>query len=196
MAELVRCFIAIELPESISQELAVLVSALKKRSPDVVKWVDPGGIHLTLKFLGNVDSDRIDEITLAIEESVHGTPPFRLEVKDVGAFPNLDRGQVVWVGVTGELDKLAALQDRIERNTEQLGFPREERGFTPHLTLGRVRNYTLPEDRRKLGKILAVTTFAAAATLQVESVCLVKSQLTPRGAIYTPLCTTLLKAGG
>lgn len=191
--ELIRSFIAIELPPAVKQELTTLEGVLKKRSPLVVRWVDPQGIHLTLKFLGDVASDRIDEINMAIDEATQGLSPFRLELQEVGAFPNLDRAQVVWVGMKGELDKLAYLQKQIESNTEQLGFPREERAFTPHLTLGRVRNYTSPDDRKKLGQILAQTPFASSQIITVESVNLMKSQLTNSGAIYTQLYASQLK---
>jgi 2'-5' RNA ligase len=192
-AELIRSFIAIELPSTVKQELTTLEGVLKKRSSQVVRWVDPQGIHLTLKFLGDVASDRIDEINMAIDEVTQGLSPFRLELQEVGAFPNLNRVQVVWVGMKGELDKLAYLQKQIESNTEQLGFPREERAFTPHLTLGRVRNYTSPDDRKKLGQILSQTPFASSQIITVDSVNLIKSQLTNLGAIYTRLYSSPLK---
>ena len=116
---------------------------------------------------------------LAIEESAQGTTPFQLEVRGVGAFPNLERPQVLWVGVKGELEKIAQLQKRIESNTEQLGFPRESRAFSPHLTLGRVRDEAGPNERRRLGKLLADTTFTAFHNIDVDAVNLMKSQLTP-----------------
>ena len=193
MSELIRSFIAIELPPVVKQELTTLEGTLKKRCPDAVRWVDPQGIHITLKFLGNVDSDKIDEINMAIDEATQGLNPFQLELHEVGAFPNLNRVQVVWVGTKGELDKLAYLQKQIESNTEQLGFPREDRAFTPHLTLGRVRNYTSPDDRKKLGQILSQTTFNSSQVITVDSVNLMKSQLTGAGAIYTRLYASQLK---
>ena len=129
MAESIRSFIAIELPQAVKQELTDLESLLKKQLPAVVKWVGPEGIHLTLKFLGAVDADRVDEVKMAIDEAVQGVMPFGLEVRDVGAFPNLSRVQVIWVGVKGELDKLMYLQKQVESNMEQLGFPRRGEGF-------------------------------------------------------------------
>jgi len=196
MAESIRSFIAIELPGTIKRELTDLEALLKKRCPDVVKWVAPEGIHLTLKFLGAVDADRIDEVKMGMDEAVSGLAPFGLEVQEVGAFPNLNRVQVIWVGVKGELDKLMYLQKQVESNMEQLGFPREERAFTAHLTLGRVRNYTSPDDRRKIGQVLGQTSFASANSIKVESVNLMKSQLTPQGAIYTRLYAAGLKSEG
>jgi 2'-5' RNA ligase len=193
MAESVRCFVAIELPETVRRELSDLEAVFKKRCPPVVKWVEPASIHLTLKFLGAVDADRVEEVQMAIDEAVPGVAPFSLEVREVGAFPNLTRVQVIWVSMKGELDKLAYLQKQIESNMEQLGFAREERAFTAHLTLGRVRNYTSPEDQRKIGQVLSGTTFASSNPVRVESVNLMKSQLTPNGAIYTRLYAAPLK---
>lgn len=115
-------------------------------------------------------------------------------MREVGAFPNLNRVQVVWVGVKGELDKLMYLQKQVESNTEQLGFAREERAFTAHLTLGRVRNYTSPDDRRKIGQILAATPLISQNRITVETVDLMESQLTPGGAIYTRLYAASLKS--
>ncbi len=191
MAELIRSFIAIELPATVKQELTTLEDILKKRCPQVVRWVDPQSIHVTLKFLGDVDSDRIDEINMAIDEATHGMSPFHLELKDLGVFPNLNRVNIIWVGATGDLDKLIFLQKQIESNMEQLGFTREDRDFTPHLTLGRVRDYTSPDDRKKIGQILSQIAFASAQVIIVNSVNLVKSQLTNTGAIYTHLYTSM-----
>jgi 2'-5' RNA ligase len=190
---LIRAFIAVELPSGLKNELAELETQLKKASPPVVKWVEPNSIHVTLKFLGEISEDSIEELMLAIEETAQGILPFQLEVRGVGAFPNLERPQVLWTGVKGELEKIAQLQKRIESNTEQLGSPRESRAFSPHLTLGRVRDEAGPNERRRLGKLLADTTFTALHNIDVDAVNLMKSQLTPGGAIYSCIGSVKLK---
>ena len=190
---LIRAFIAIELPAELKNELTVLEAQLKKNSPPVVKWVDPNSIHITLKFLGEIATDSIDEVMLAIEEAVQGIAPFELEVRELGAFPSLDRAQVIWVGVKGELEKIAQLQKNIEANAEQLGFSRESRAFSPHLTLGRLRDEARPNDRQRLGKLLTNTTFTALHNVNVNAVNLMKSQLTPTGPIYTCIGSVKLK---
>ncbi len=190
---LIRAFIAVELPEALKKELADLETQLQKNSPSVVKWVDPTSIHITLKFLGSVSEDSIDELMLVIEESVQGLTPFQLQVSEVGAFPNMNSVQVVWVGVKGELARIRELQTRIEANSEQLGFPRESRYFTPHLTLGRVRNEATLNERQRLGKLLSETKFTAMNNIAVNAVNLMKSQLTRTGAIYT--CIGSVKLG-
>ncbi len=193
MAELIRSFIAIELPAAVKQELTTLEDILKKRCPQVVRWVDPQNIHVTLKFLGDVDSDRVDEINMAIDEATQGMSPFHLELKDLGVFPNLNKVNIIWVDAKGDLDKLTYLQKQIESNMEQLGFTREDRDFTPHLTIGRVRDYASPDDRKKIGQILSQTAFASAQVITVGSVNLMKSQLTNTGAIYTRLYASMFK---
>ena len=190
---LIRAFIAVELPAELKRELAELEAQLKKNSPPVVKWVDPNNIHITLKFLGEISEDSIEELMLAIEEAAQGILPFQLEVRGVGAFPNLERPQVLWTGVKGELEKIAQLQERIESNTEQLGFPRESRAFSPHLTLGRVRNEARPNERHRLGKLLTDTSFTATNNIDVHAVDLMRSHLTPTGAIYSCVSSVKLK---
>ena len=193
-SELIRAFIAISLPDTLKKELDELEKILKRRCPDVIKWVEPVSIHLTLVFLGQTTDDKIEEINFGIEDATSGISPMKLTVKDVGAFPGLNRAQVIWVGLQGELSLLAALQQRITNNMEQLGFPKEERSFSPHLTLGRVRNYTSPEDRQKIGKVLSEIKFESAHTINVNEINLMQSKLTPAGAIYTKLSGTPLKS--
>ncbi|MEE9520826.1 MAG: RNA 2',3'-cyclic phosphodiesterase [Dehalococcoidales bacterium] len=191
--EQVRCFIAIELPDELKAGLTQLQSRLKMGEQPWVKWVDPYSIHLTLKFLGSVAVDRIDEITGAIEESARGMSPFYLEVKELGVFPNLRRVQVAWVGVSGEVDKLGQLQQRIESNLARLGFAPESRPFTPHLTLARLRDRALPDERQRFGQLIVSTGFEAAYTIEVDAINLMRSQLTREGAIYSQISSIGLK---
>ncbi len=183
--EQVRSFIAIELPEELKLGLTQLEAKLKSDELPQVKWVDPYGIHLTLKFLGNVAVNMLGDITRAIEASVQGIPPFRLEVKELGVFPNLRRVQVAWVGIGGEVDKLGQLQQRIESNLVPLGFPPESRPFMPHLTLARLRDWASLAERQRFGQLIAITKFEAAHIIEVDAINLMKSQLTKEGAIYS-----------
>lgn len=191
--EQVRSFIAIELPDEVRQELSQLQAKLKHGKQPSVKWVDPYGIHLTLKFLGNVPVDRIGDITGAMEEAAQGISPFRLQVKDLGVFPNLRRVQVVWVGIIGEVDRLCQLQQRIDSNLSTLGFAPETRRFTPHLTLARVRERASPDERQRFGQLIADTRFEADFVFEVDAVSLMRSQLTREGAIYSQINSVALK---
>jgi 2'-5' RNA ligase len=182
-----RCFIAIELPEEIKAGLFRLQAKLKSGAQCPVKWVDPYSIHLTLKFLGNVNAGMTSQITEVVAEAAQGTSPFQLEIKGLGVFPNPRRVQVAWVGVSGEVDKLLQLQKGVETNLARLGFAPEPRAFTPHLTIARVRDQASPDERQKLGELIASTNFEAAHTFKVNALSLMRSQLTREGAIYSQL---------
>lgn len=183
--EQVRAFIAIELPDEVRAELGRLQARLKSGGSAGVKWVDPHSIHLTLQFLGSVDVDMLPEISRAIEEACRGVSSFRLKVKGVGAFPNLRLVQVVWVGVSGEFDRLSHLQKRLESNLARLGFAPESRPFTPHLTLARVRQQAGLDERQRLGQMIAGTGFEVAGDIKVETISLMRSELTGAGPIYS-----------
>ena len=191
--EQIRSFIAIELPDEIKSGLTEIQNQLKTGKPYPVKWVNPYGIHLTLQFLGNIAADKTDAITKAIEAATQGMLPFHLEVKGLGVFPNFNRVQVVWVGVEGEVDQLRQLQKRIESNLASLGFAPESRTFKPHLTLARLRESASPLERHNFGQLIADTRFEATHSFRVDSVNLMKSQLTREGAIYSQISSVKLK---
>jgi len=193
--EQIRSFIAIELPSELNRGLGQLEALLKSGLPPWVKWVDPDSIHLTLKFLGNITIHQTDEITKLMAESARGMPPFHLEVKDLGVFPNLKRVQIVWVGISGEVDKLGQLQQKIDSNLARLGFIPESRPFTPHLTLARLHNQASLDERQRFGQLIASTKFEGG-TIKVEAISLMRSQLTREGAIYSRLSLVDLKKGG
>jgi 2'-5' RNA ligase len=190
--EQVRAFIAIELPEELKAALTRWRERLKSGSQAPVKWVDPNSIHLTLKFLGNISTDMTGRITALLEDAVRGISPFHLEASGTGVFPNLKRVQVVWVGVSGEVDRLRQLQQRIDSSLASLGFVAESRPFTPHLTLARLRDHATPDERQKLGQLITSTSFDTAYGIEVDAVNLMRSQLTPQGAIYSRISTVKL----
>jgi 2'-5' RNA ligase len=190
--EPVRSFIAIKLPDELKLRLAQLETELKRDEPPGVKWVSPDSIHLTLKFLGNIAAGRIEAVTGAMEESARGIAPFRLRARGLGVFPNLQRAQVAWVGIDGEVGRLSQLQKQLESNLARLGFTPESRAFTPHLTLARLKNYASLDERQSFGRLIASREFAAG-DIEVEAVSLMKSQLTRSGAIYSRLSSVRLK---
>ena len=183
--EQVRSFIAIELPDTVKTALTQLQSKLKSGKSLPVNWVNPYSIHLTLKFRGNVELARIGDITRALEAAAQGIPPFHLYVKGLGVFPSLKRVQVAWVGLGGEIEQLGRLQQHIESNLTPLGFTPESRSFTPHLTLARLRDHASPGERQDFGQLIADTRFETVYDFGVDSVNLMKSQLTREGAIHS-----------
>ncbi len=185
--EQIRSFIAVELPDEVKEGLVRLRGELGSDKHRFVKWVSPEGVHLTIKFLGNIASGRVNDITQAMEEASRGITPFSLEIAGLGAFPNLRQARVLWVGVAGEIDKLSELQRRIDSALVARGFAAEDRPFVPHLTLARIRQGTSPQERKSFGQVVESTMFEDRYRVQVDDVSLMKSQLTPVGAVYTRL---------
>ncbi len=193
-AETVRSFIALELPGDLRKKLGQLQERLKTDNTRI-KWTDPGSIHLTLKFLGDVPLAGIDPITRAMAEAAGEVPPFKLETREVGVFPNLKRVQVVWLGLAGEVDKLARLYQLLEARLARLGFTPESRPFTPHLTLARLGNKVSPDERRSVGELITGTRAGLVCTIAVDAVSLMKSRLTREGAIHSRISSATLKEG-
>ncbi len=191
--EQIRSFIAIELPGEVKQALARLQGRLREGSLTPVRWVDLGSIHLTLKFLGNIDTNITSKISAVLEEAARGVPPFKLEISRLGVFPNVRRVQVVWVGITGDVGSLGRLHKNIEAGLRPLGFAAESRSFTPHLTIGRVRDRARPEERQDLGRLIERISVDTGCVLNVTTVHLMKSQLTREGPVYSRLGSVELK---
>lgn len=190
--EQIRSFIAIELPQEVKPGLHRLQKELKSPEHTFVKWVAPEGIHLTLKFLGNISPQKVTEITRVMEQASLGVSPFQLEIAEVGAFPNMRQPRVLWLGIRGEVDKLVAWQQRIDNGLAPLGFAKETRPFTPHLTLARLREGVSPRDRRDFGELVMKTPTEVNYKVRVSSLILMRSQLLPGGAVYSRLAEVKL----
>jgi 2'-5' RNA ligase len=185
---MIRCFVAIDLPNSTRNALRQVGERLRGRAPhDSVRWVRVEGVHLTLKFLGNVAETDLPEIKAALARVARQHGPFAFTVGGVGCFPNVRRPRVVWVGVEEETGSLAALQRDVEKGLIPLGFEAEKRAFHPHLTLGRTRRGLRSGDQRRLGEIIAAAGVGELDRIQVDSYRLIRSDLRPSGAVYTPL---------
>ena len=192
-AGVVRAFIAIELPDEARRDLAHLQEKLKQACGYCpAKWVAPGSIHLTLNFLGDVPLPKLEDIKSAVAQAGLASRPFELALGGLGAFPNLERPHVVWVGLDGDLDRLVKMQKHLEELLAKLGFPPENRPFSPHLTLARVRDEASPADRKKLGQVIGATVRENNCSIPVHSISLIKSQLTPAGPVYTVLFSASL----
>lgn len=184
-----RLFIAIELPGEIKKELVKVQAQLKKAEVDA-SWIRAEGMHLTLKFLGEVAEQRVPEILSHLRKALEGAGPLRLEVKGVGTFPNPKNARVVWIGLSGDSEKLMRLQLAVERAMSLPGMEREERKFTPHLTLGRVKHIRA---REQWTTTLDQLKDISLPGFDVASVSLMKSELKPSGAVYTEMGRTELK---
>jgi 2'-5' RNA ligase len=173
-----RLFVAINPPEAVRERIGAGTAELRRL--DGVRWVDPDALHITLKFIDALAEGRADEVAASLRRVAAGHAPFDVELSGVGAFPSLRRPRVVWVGI-GPIPKLARLHREIEAALEELGIEREERGFSAHITLGRVRRGSAVDARR-------LESFARRAVIggswRVESVELMESCLRPTGAVY------------
>jgi 2'-5' RNA ligase len=192
--EMIRTFVAVELDGAMKRGLTQVQDVLKRAPAGrLVRWVAPTGIHLTLKFLGDVSSDRIAELTEALKRACRSSMPFQVGLTQAGFFPDAHRLRVVWVGVGGEVENLLRLQRAVEDELNAVGFRPEGRGFQPHLTLGRVRDFARAAEREELAKRIAATQVDTNVAMLVREVHLIRSDLRPTGAEYTMLATVSLK---
>lgn len=178
-----RTFVAIGLPERLREQLEALLGELRRCGADV-RWVAPSSMHLTLKFLGEIQPRDLSDIDEVLRKITASASPTRARLRGMGSFPHLRRPRVIWIGLEPDGDRLAALHSSLQEALQEIGFPREKRGFRPHLTLGRVRS-----GRGKGSLVEAVESNAEVdlGYLQIDEVTLFESDLKPQGAIYTAL---------
>ena len=179
---LVRAFICLDIPEAIKERLAALQNILRAGGASA-SWVRPANIHLTLKFLGDVPAANLPQITAAVTRAAGSCRRFSVTVEGVGCFPSARNPKVLWVGIESGSAALQILHQALEGELASAGFPREAKRFSPHLTLARIRN---PHYARSLAEELIREGFAAE-TFTASEVLVMRSELTPRGSVYTPL---------
>jgi RNA 2',3'-cyclic 3'-phosphodiesterase len=182
----VRAFVAVEVAEVIRSRIAKLYESLADHHFPV-RWVRPEGIHLTLKFLGQVPCTDLPRIMEAITKGTAGSAPFTMTVQGFGVFPNFRRPRVLWVGLTGQIDALKALQESIDREFEKIGFEKENRPFSPHVTIGRVQENARPSAILSMGEELKDVRPGNLGTWTVGGLRLMRSQIQRGGAIYSAL---------
>ncbi|MDP8240449.1 MAG: RNA 2',3'-cyclic phosphodiesterase [Candidatus Hatepunaea meridiana] len=178
-SDYVRAFIALETQESVKRAIREVQDKLRVVSGARVTWVRSVGVHLTLKFLGDVEVSQLSEIEASIRDSASRISPFNITTTNTGGFPNLKKPRVLWLGVDGGR-QLLELQNNIEKALEPLGFPMERKKFHPHLTIGRVKS--INRDCILAGKM---TEFGfQKITWEINEVRLMSSILKPDGAEY------------
>lgn len=194
MAETLRCFLAIEVPEDVKAVLADLCRQLDEMGIRALRHVRPEGVHLTLKFLGDVSSDVVDSLASEVGLAASGAPAMSLRLAELGVFPESGPARVVWAGVDGDTTPLQQLRLRIEAAAEKLGFPRESRGFSPHLTLARARNGASSSERRLVRQALGSLRYEPGLPFEADAVSLMSSTPGPAGASYRELARLPLGA--
>jgi 2'-5' RNA ligase len=179
----VRLFVALEIPAAVRDNLATLVKELRNSEPKA-RWVRPENLHVTLKFLGETSSEKLAAIQNALS-AVHSEQPVELDFRGLGFFPNERRPRVVWAGMHAS-PNVQSLAASIDQALEKLGFPREDRPFTPHLTLARFSSVRITE---KLRAAIQQNMARESGSVRTNEFHLIESMLKPSGAEYTRLAS-------
>lgn len=177
-----RTFIAIEITEEIKTALSAMQKELRRAQADVT-WTKLENIHLTLRFLGEVEEKQLEDVKRICAEASAQFAPFTLKLNGAGVFPNFRQPKVLWAGLAGELEAAGKLQRRLEAELTSLGFAPEDKPFKPHLTIGRVKS---PKNARQVAALTEIQTLPDLP-FEVRGIVLMKSELHPAGARYTPL---------
>jgi 2'-5' RNA ligase len=191
-SEDVRLFIACEVPEDVKMAVGGLIDDLRSRSGTAVRWIRPEGVHVTLKFLGEVPSKKLPSIKIAMQEAVVRHSPFNLEFSNIGTFGGREGLRIMWIGIAGDVLRLEALVRDVNLALAVVGFEPERRPFRPHLTLGRVRDEVGTRQRAEIEVAVGKTTVPTSAW-RTSQVSLMRSRLTRTGAVYDVIATFPLR---
>jgi 2'-5' RNA ligase len=184
---LLRAFIAIEFPQHIQDAVEKQTARLRQTlGNEIIRWVPCQNMHLTLKFLGDIAASHVDFLKQMLAREAVSHPQFDLQISGLGSYPTSRRPRVLWAGLHTPAD-LISLQRSIEAGTTRLGYEQEEHAFSPHLTLGRVRQTTSPAEMQKVRNALDTIQLGNIGTARVDSIHLFKSDRLPSGSIYTKL---------
>ena len=188
---LLRAFIAIEIPSGIKKVIAAQTACLQTNSNRAVRWVAAENTHLTLKFLGETSPANVDMLSQALQGECSLLAPFDITVSGLGCFPNARRPRVIWIGLLVP-SELTHLQHKIEAATARLGYTPEEKPFSPHLTIGRVREQANGVELKELHESLEAISVGTLGTFTAHAVHLFKSELRPAGPVYSSLFSARL----
>jgi 2'-5' RNA ligase len=180
----IRAFLAIEPPENILQAMFRLQEKLRQEISGRISWTKPQGQHLTLKFFGDISTEDVKNICSAVENLLASGSALNLKIEKLGVFPDARRPRVLWCGVTGDVEKLSVLQKQLDSDFTGIGFPREDRPFWAHLTLGRIKESSGVSG---ISEALTKHNAFAAGEFTCKELILFQSKLSPQGAVYTKL---------
>jgi len=184
----IRAFIAIKLSEDIYEGLGKAIDDLKGTGMQNVRWASPRSIHITLNFLGNIHTDKIDPISQQLQDTASHFSPFDINVTGLGAFPKMDNPRVLWIGIQAP-GTLSLMQKEIDSALNHIGFEKEERGFTPHLTLGRVSKSATRNDVRTITEKISHLNPIDIGKMPVDQIHLYRSNLLPEGPQHSILAS-------
>jgi RNA 2',3'-cyclic 3'-phosphodiesterase len=188
----IRSFFALPLSDLCRQNLAEIIQGLKKEMPPVIKWMDIDNIHLTLKFLGDIKPEDINIMKKKLEFAFSGFDEFSLKIFNLGVFPNERKPKIIWVGASYP-DPLKQLFSIVEETAFLLGYSKEQRDFTPHITLGRVRYNVSYQNLLKIGGVLHDKKDCEICISKAAELSFIKSELRPSGPVYSELFSLAFK---
>jgi RNA 2',3'-cyclic 3'-phosphodiesterase len=180
----IRAFLAIEPPEDILQAMSRLQEKLKREISGRISWTKPEGRHLTLKFFGDISMEDIKNICSVVQNRIASGSSLNLKIEKLGVFPDARRPRVLWCGLTGDVEKLSTLQKQLDSDFASIGFPKENRPFQAHLTLGRIKEQ---HGLSGISEALAKHNTFVAGEFSCNELILFQSKLFPQGAVYTKL---------
>ena len=188
-----RSFIAVEIPGEIQSAIQRSTASLQKNiSKPTIRWVESKNLHLTLKFLGDVLPEKLKQLAEALELSLITQGSFEMSVVGLGVFPSAQRPRIIWIGLDAPV-ALTTLHQNVDAIASKIGFDREERPFSPHLTIGRVGDRTTQADNLKIRTSIEAVSLGNIGTVLVKEVTIFKSDLKPGGPVYSRLYTIPLK---
>jgi 2'-5' RNA ligase len=191
---MLRSFVAVEIPTEIQSALARSTAPLQRALPKpLIRWVAPQNVHLTLKFLGDISPANLELLAEALKTEAVAHETFNISVGGLGAFPTSGRARVLWIGLEAPA-ALSTLLRGIEAITAKLGYASQDRPFSPHLTIGRVRQNVSGLDFQHIRAALEGTIIGALGTFRVDALNIFKSDLQPGGPVYTRLYTLPMKS--
>jgi 2'-5' RNA ligase len=184
-----RSFIAIPISRPLRDNLVDIIKEISKISPNT-KWVERENLHITMRFLGDIDDEMVKKISDVLDEVAVKIALFPFEIEGIGAFPHPKRARVIWAGISQGSDEIVKIEKNIGDKLEELGIPKEGKAFHPHITLGRVR---FPKGNLELARFIDDSKGRVYGGEAVSEIVLMKSTLTPQGSIYEPLHIAKLK---
>lgn len=189
----IRAFIAIELPQPIQDSIEKQTVRLHQTlGNQIIRWTPIQNMHLTLKFLGSIPNNHVDFLKQMLTQTADSHSAFDLQIGGIGSFPNAKLPRVLWLGIHAAAE-LMSIQKSVDAGASRLGYEKEARAFSPHLTLGRVRQNIQPSDLQKIRSTFDTFQLGKIPSARVDSVHLYQSELNSEGSIYTKLFSVLLK---
>ncbi|MBM3137602.1 MAG: RNA 2',3'-cyclic phosphodiesterase [Chloroflexi bacterium] len=186
MTQRLRTFLAIELPDSTKGNINDHIQTLRSFTKSSIKWVAQDNLHITMKFLGEFDPSHINKLHNLLTHTINSIPVFKIHIDRMGAFPNLRAPKVIWLGFNMS-DNLRKIYRCIEESVVNLGYDADDRPFSPHLTIGRIRRDLPGDEIRNIGEAMSIGNFNLQSTFLVERVVFFQSELKKEGPIYSKL---------